>query len=791
MLLEQPVRRPPVFEILRQAHEMSGTKPAVDYVSLPERVVSDVQPMPSRSFASPNIPQSKPTKTNSTNLLDFTSPTSSISSTPAMQPSLATTIQPQRRGRPTAGRAPSDINVQQPMPVPPSVPQAQPPQPSAPQQNTKLQITGEKPDAVETHGSVDAFGMPSKGPPPLKSASGFSDAFGVPGQAFGNRTKPSPGFSDSFGTKVRTGSSPKKSAFGHPPRPSASTQNSFSAFDLPRTTSPMATTTARKSPTPSSSIPQGEVTFETRFPSIETLSSGDAFSPPLEAMPSRSGSNQPKLISPITSPPSLNSRPSVMGSLTGGDYSNNHLSAPGRAGPLPRSTHVTGTAFSTNQGGLLSPDSVLSTAAIPTSSSIGRNNRDYFEGVEAQPLVSPSASSLALSPGGPIDLMTGEGETMGGRLLPSRSASSSGDRPPLPRSASSTGSARIPPSTGHNRPLLPEIDARKPTSNIDSESWSPLERLKQSQQGQPKLQRLKSDSSSEEDGPENPSGTNQRPASPRRRGSATDGITRRMSAFENQREDPPRKPSVSPTKPATFAKPTSVGLSASRSENLRSSESKRPVSMYNMASSMSASRSSVVSPSASLSASTSSNLPAPSDRPRHVRKGSINDIVSKYETLQSPIAPSLANKEIKKPSVAAKPTTLRKHTLDVSPQAVEKPAKPVKPTKPDLVRPTAVKHGEAPQALSWSKSSSGRAFPTTTNKPALATSTSNVPVEPRQTSPRKVATPMSASSEKTAVTSASGKSSPDKQQSVNSLIARWNQGNVNDKKPATQKGGYI
>lgn len=34
MLVEQPARRPTVFEVLRVAHEMSGTRPEVDYVSI-------------------------------------------------------------------------------------------------------------------------------------------------------------------------------------------------------------------------------------------------------------------------------------------------------------------------------------------------------------------------------------------------------------------------------------------------------------------------------------------------------------------------------------------------------------------------------------------------------------------------------------------------------------------------------------------------------------------------------------------------------------------------------------
>jgi AP2-associated kinase len=33
MLMEQPSRRPTVFDILRVSHEMSGTRPTIDYVS--------------------------------------------------------------------------------------------------------------------------------------------------------------------------------------------------------------------------------------------------------------------------------------------------------------------------------------------------------------------------------------------------------------------------------------------------------------------------------------------------------------------------------------------------------------------------------------------------------------------------------------------------------------------------------------------------------------------------------------------------------------------------------------
>ena len=41
MLVEQPIRRPTVFDILRVAHEMSGTRPEVDYVITPRDIVRE------------------------------------------------------------------------------------------------------------------------------------------------------------------------------------------------------------------------------------------------------------------------------------------------------------------------------------------------------------------------------------------------------------------------------------------------------------------------------------------------------------------------------------------------------------------------------------------------------------------------------------------------------------------------------------------------------------------------------------------------------------------------------
>lgn len=40
MLVEQPIRRPTVFDILLLSHEMSGTRPEVDYVCVTPSLVS-------------------------------------------------------------------------------------------------------------------------------------------------------------------------------------------------------------------------------------------------------------------------------------------------------------------------------------------------------------------------------------------------------------------------------------------------------------------------------------------------------------------------------------------------------------------------------------------------------------------------------------------------------------------------------------------------------------------------------------------------------------------------------
>lgn len=52
MLVEHPSRRPTVFEVLRAVHDMSGTRPEVDYVSVSQRrdlTKANAQPPASRN----------------------------------------------------------------------------------------------------------------------------------------------------------------------------------------------------------------------------------------------------------------------------------------------------------------------------------------------------------------------------------------------------------------------------------------------------------------------------------------------------------------------------------------------------------------------------------------------------------------------------------------------------------------------------------------------------------------------------------------------------------------------
>ncbi|WWD16004.1 hypothetical protein CI109_100428 [Kwoniella shandongensis] len=795
MLVEQPIRRPTVFEILKTAHEMSGTKPEIDY------------PTPSRALpASSQQRQQQPKQSSqASNLLDFTSSSSPIDKTPILQPSLASTVQPQRRGRPTREASSKSLSTQamqspsQPSHVGSPASIRQPP--------PRLQITGDRPaPKSDSSPKVDAFGMPmmpSTSSQPVER--GFGDSFAASkptvstGQArFGaGLPRPPSGIGGSVGV-ARTPSTSSRST----PKP----DQSIAAPRAPATSSskqPAPVISTSKSPAPSSSAPDGDSSFETRFPSIETLSSSDTFSPPLPET-----SKPENLISPVTSPPvsrpAFNVRTSMMGNLTGGDLNQSkpptHISAPINGSVQPRSTQVTGTAFKGAQGGFRSPSPL-------------QHKTDYFgQSVSTQASTSsPIASNIsaARSPV-PQDLMSEEGSSdlqvpsiLPGRSLSPLSAGSVSSSRPLP-SPSVPSSARPLPATGHSRSLLPTIDSSKPSSNFMSEQWSPLESMRAKEQSQKKVD-VAVDSSDDDEGPENASGPSRRSPS-------------------SVRDRSPVKPI--PTKSATMAVPAGSSYRPSANRTI-SGERTRPQSMFSM-------------PSANLVQSVSAFSPpvqeepagSSAGRPTHGRKGSITDIVSKYESLHvtkptsatgsaptstSQRQPVNANGLGRKPSVASKPQALRKPSIDTKPaSAVQQPSEasapptseptpksPMSSSKPKqapaIVAPKPVRHGATPLpvAEAWSKSSSGRSFPVTKPKPApmmSSASSASQPLSIGGTNGNNSTSQIDAVARADNVSRGSANASPEKQQPVNMLIQRWNKGEVNNaaaNAAKAKRGGYV
>jgi AP2-associated kinase len=666
--------------------------------------------------------------------------------------------------------------------------------------------------------------MPSKSVEAAKVEDGFGDSFGAPQQGvkataakFGGTAaaRSSSGFDDSFGAQ-RKSLSPKKS--------------------VPAVSGGLQTSPSRRRD-PSSSIPDGGLSFEARFPSIETLSSGGTFSP---SLPQPSSAPSEHLVSPVTSPPvsrpGLHPKASVMSHLTG-ETAPPHISI-GSGIPQPRSTQVTGTAFKGIQGGMLSPSPL-------------QPRTDYFESANLHPAerkTSPVQTGSSAKSPLPQDLMTGEefNELSVPLMRPGRTPS-----PTVSASVASVPSpgfaAKSPPTSGHSRPLLPHISSIKPSSNINSEQWSPLERMRNQDEGDPRrgpspaelAAALEPDSSDEEvEQPEEASGTSRRPASPVRRGSGnklppSPKIAQRMSMFENdfgataslsQRQASPTKSATAqkfPIKSATLQIPADVRPEPRRGSASSSEGRSRPQSMF------------ISSTSPMLSPNDPGTAPLEQgSRPAHSRQGSLGDMVSRYENLESPSAgvsapsgepPAPAPKVGsgseapvngagglgRKPSVAAKPAALRRGTItndkpappeleapSKAPTAVSSPtkssskseSKPVVAAKP-AIQPKPVRYGDMPAVAGYSRSSSGRSFPITkpgsdVSKPSIDTSVVDADVG-------RNARPNSSDKEKGAGGPRSGSGSPEKQQPVSSLIARWNKGEVGGKPPPVKRGGYI
>ncbi|WVQ78365.1 hypothetical protein IAT38_000450 [Cryptococcus sp. DSM 104549] len=924
MLVEQPVRRPSVFEVLKESHNMSGTRPEVDY------------PIPSRNH--PALSQQRPPARqaqSSSNLLDFTG-SAPMSKTPVMQPSLASTVQPQRRGRPTKDGTPGGPRTaqaqvqgqgwqaspkQQPAQSTPTASSAGSRPPTA---VGRMQVTGEKlvstststskkaPTSAASPPALDAFGMPimPTGASSRSTERGFGDSFSAPApapaslQAQAQATRPTqPG---RYGSGLSAGGRPtglgdttggggmSRSTSGlsraatvasrSPTKPAVAPKRVPSGMGASapagsKQASPTAPDVSRnKSPDPSSSIPDGELSFESRYPSIEALSSGDAFSP------------GERLISPIVSPPTgsdatgatnrprVASRPSMMGNLTGGDlHSPQASTARGHQGdeyggagglmPQPRSTHVTGTAFKGIQGGVRSPP-------LPSQTGQSQGHKgDYFgqAGAGLRPQDQPAKESgegvkdaqrtgqSAKSPA-PPDLMSGEeaGDLQVPSIVPGRSTSPASVLSPgsasskvLPSPSAATDAFGMSTSLGSNgqgRKPLPRIDAR-PSSNFMSDNWSPLEKLRErdaaDRLARENEQRMREgrkpkvpssdpevDSSDDEAVPEEPGRTV---------GGGSEG--REPSRSPVRAEQVPAQPTKSTTLASTTPSlnPDSARPSAQRSV---SGERARPQSMFVQSSAGPRSAGSVLSPplreepTSATSAGSVGSWASGSvveggagGRPGHGRKGSINGMVSRYESLSvgekrptsgastSNGANGAAREGLgRKPSVASKPAALRKSTLDEKRSQAEPPLSatsatsrpsrgasllsPASPQKPSVApKPTSV-------ATSTSATRSRFPEPAGNNDvyrgPGSTTSASSARPLPKP-KPTVITSSGAAGAERigerrelekaSAGSSSSGQASPEKQQPVNMLIQRWNKGEVNNAaanapKPP-RRGGYI
>lgn len=730
-------------------------------------------------------------------MLDFTD---SQSPPPPPELPLAATIQPQRRGRPTKGQPPPPHlpATVSPAPVPIQSSRSEAPQPShttsssvsatSASSHNRIQVTGEsgQPSKAEKprvapkpsleklqsagitggssrptpspSGSVDAFGAPKAGTQ-VASPSGFGDAFGVTLRATKTSSSSASGFGDSFtGGKFSRQPPPPSLPSGteftdsfsgqRPPSVPASAKREFSdSFNgqLPLqptvasskakpssptspkeiTLSPVQTSIEKRSAEPSP-IPDGELSFETRFPSIETLDAEKPAPAPRKASPPAEKAAETKEGRKMSI---------VTGNHTGGDLGSSIRSP--KAGreqlpPQPRSTHVTGTAFK-------------SAVRAPSPEVDDSSTADYLNLLDDE---------VEKSPSGHVDLLGDEeSESMRVALAPLRpvlsQTPSSGSRfgvSPSPQSATLPQQPKQEDGQTQ-KPTVPPLKPDRPASNFNSANWSPLERMRSESLSsktptsptQSKIngsQNAEADSSDDEQVPENVNGMGRRPSPP---------------AYSNS---------------LGLGRPTSN--TSRRSPN--SSAGSRPQSMY------------VGSTSPAMSPPLIPGVPRsspPADNSKHMRRSSINDIVSRYESLTTNYS---GQKSQAKPSVAAKPTNLS----GFRPPAVPPSIAP----KPELLRRPS---GGRPMP-STSNSGLRRAASVSSRPPATAPKPAALHATPDgvQSNPgtshrvdkssgnqqreleqqQRPSPPIRSNS----AAPSSRSSSPEKQQPVSVMIARWNKG---------------
>ncbi|KAJ9110498.1 hypothetical protein QFC19_001624 [Naganishia cerealis] len=510
---------------------MRGTQPSRNYVSeLPwllcihrlfkcepqQQVPTIVEPR--RGDTVSHGTRTTPNPSN-TNLLDFTEPTRQSPTVLSPSSLMPTPIQPQRRGRPTrtsmnsgetgfppgatGGSATSDafrIPKTDNREAAPSSPfsgasslQSKSPQPQLVSDIKKF--TAEFSDAFSPKVSDETFQAGTSQPAGSSSNSfGFENSFDPSSSFFGSAQKLSP---------LRTSKSLQ------PGMGNAADSSAFESSISPPSPMPHATLAGSKTANPQSTA---ESSFEERYPSLERIHSDDSADLQLHTSPLLSPTLAPDQVPVSSSKPARGksmqrSMPSYhQASLTGGTYGEGHTHASDIQGgiPLPRSNHVTGTAFKmmgdTPEHPAPSSKEELSVQTGPplSTSSDERLLPDYVDipSPPTEPTRAPSippmqeslpspvqgdVSATVPSPARPSDLLTGDDDSslpflsMRPNQQPLKLSKGSKAPPPLvakPPSLS-LNSTTMNSGTAHSRPGLP----RAP-SGIYNAQWSPVETAK-------------------------------------------------------------------------------------------------------------------------------------------------------------------------------------------------------------------------------------------------------------------------------------------------------------------------
>lgn len=569
------------------------------------------------------------------------------------------------------------------------------------------------------------------------TATGFGDSFGgasvvsptgtTTGSSQPSQSRYGPslvkrpvGFGDSFGSASVSGSgiSRTPSISSQPPpakpyQPPGVKRVPSGATTLESSKRQHASTMSQKSPEPPTSVREGDgdLSFESRFPSIETLNSGGESTPTVKS-PSEKRV-PPPLVSPLSSEapgstpaaaaaasmfgttlrprPSVRNRPSMSSNLTGGhrriadEDARQTMQGEAKMHVQPRSTQVTGTAFRGQVSGL-APNLAQGGGregrggyreqgrteqrqeGLPMKGvQNGEEEEEEEEGRQKEDVAGKMDKKI------PEDLMGSEemGSLQIPSIVPIRSIS--------PAASAISGISSTTSTKDRGPPL--SIDVTKTGStNILSDNWSPLEEMRRrdaaeraeaaarkKEAGKAELERQKAeqlpnvhhdekrksspepvDSSDEEQGPEDP------------------GMIIRSSAATSAQPTVAPNDIVSrePAKSATLPEPFTQTMGPQR---IPSHKRARPQSMFlpNTSSDSVPSRNSLLSPPlrnepsplpSSQSPSQPSNLYTSQPNQGHQKKDSINRMVSKYESMsigkpgEDANKTSTVNQQVPKPS---------------------------------------------------------------------------------------------------------------------------------------------